>query len=54
MLRVVHREKAAMSRRKHERRLEASYGIVLTPWIMGLLTVGILLTLALYVGTMPL
>jgi hypothetical protein len=33
-----------MSRRKHERRLEASYGIVLTPWILGLLTVGILLT----------
>jgi hypothetical protein len=43
-----------MSRRKRERRLEEAYGIVVPPWMMGLLAVGILLTLALYIGTMPL
>jgi hypothetical protein len=43
-----------MSRRKHERRLEESYGTVLTPWVMGLLVVGVVLTLTLYIATMPL
>ncbi len=43
-----------MSPRKHQRRLEEHYGKLLTPWMIGRLTVCTLLMLVAYIGTMPL